>query len=383
MAEIVKGFRDIEDASKRILIRNIIEDVFKKYCFIPVETPVIEYEEFVKGNNENDEAVSDIFKLEDRGKRKLALRYEFTFQLKRLAKNKKLPFRRYQIGYVFRDEPTSGNRWRQFTQCDADIVGSTEKEEAEILKIASEILEKLGIEFVIKINNRKLLNEIIEKEGIKEKESVIREIDKLDKISEEEVRKNLEKFKAERVLDITKKPADFFEKYDAYKEILSFKKACELYNVKVEFVPFLARGLSYYTGTIFEIKSKLKEVIVAGGSYLVNGIKSTGISFGLDRLEILASIQEKKNNLLIISINQEKEAIKLAEALRKEGIACNVYYDKVTKGLDYANSYSIPYVLFVGEEEVKAKKFKLRDMKSGKEKMLNAEKICEEILKKN
>jgi len=383
MAEIVKGFRDIEDASKRILIRNIIEDVFKKYCFIPVETPVIEYEEFVKGNNENDEAVSDIFKLEDRGKRKLALRYEFTFQLKRLAKNKKLPFRRYQIGYVFRDEPTSGNRWRQFTQCDADIVGSTEKEEAEILKIASEILEKLGIEFVIKINNRKLLNEIIEKEGIKEKESVIREIDKLDKISEEEVRKNLEKFKAERVLDITKKPADFFEKYDAYKEILSFKKACELYNVKVEFVPFLARGLSYYTGTIFEIKSKLKEVIVAGGSYLVNGIKSTGISFGLDRLEILASIQEKKNNLLIISINQEKEAIKLAEVLRKEGIACNVYYDKVTKGLDYANSYSIPYVLFVGEEEVKAKKFKLRDMKSGKEKMLNAEKICEEILKKN
>ena len=383
MAEIVKGFRDIEDASKRILIRNIIEDVFKKYCFIPVETPVIEYEEFVKGNNENDEAVSDIFKLEDRGKRKLALRYEFTFQLKRLAKNKKLPFRRYQIGYVFRDEPTCGNRWRQFTQCDADIVGSTEKEEAEILKIASEILEKLGIEFVIKINNRKLLNEIIEKEGIKEKESVIREIDKLDKISEEEVRKNLEKFKAERVLDITKKPADFFEKYDAYKEILSFKKACELYNVKVEFVPFLARGLSYYTGTIFEIKSKLKEVIVAGGSYLVNGIKSTGISFGLDRLEILASIQEKKNNLLIISINQEKEAIKLAEVLRKEGIACNVYYDKVTKGLDYANSYSIPYVLFVGEEEVKAKKFKLRDMKSGKEKMLNAEKICEEILKKN
>jgi len=383
MAEIVKGFRDIEDASKRILIRNIIEDVFKKYCFIPVETPVIEYEEFVKGNNENDEAVSDIFKLEDRGKRKLALRYEFTFQLKRLAKNKKLPFRRYQIGYVFRDEPTSGNRWRQFTQCDADIVGSTEKEEAEILKIASEILEKLGIEFVIKINNRKLLNEIIEKEGIKEKESVIREIDKLDKISEEEVRKNLEKFKAEKVLDITKKPADFFEKYDAYKEILSFKKACELYNVKVEFVPFLARGLSYYTGTIFEIKSKLKEVIVAGGSYLVNGIKSTGISFGLDRLEILASIQEKKNNLLIISINQEKEAIKLAESLRKEGIACSVYYDKVTKGLDYANSYLIPYVLFVGEEEVKAKKFKLRDMKSGKEKMLNAEKICEEILKKN
>src|SRR3989344_4114163 len=122
--ETAKGFRDIEDASKRIAIRNIIENIFQLYNFKAVETPIIEYEEFVKGENQNDEAISDIFKLQDKGKRDLALRYEFTFQLKRLAKNKKLPYKRYQMGPVFRDEPVTGNRWRQFTQCDADIIGS-------------------------------------------------------------------------------------------------------------------------------------------------------------------------------------------------------------------------------------------------------------------
>jgi len=141
----VKGFRDIE-SDKRTAIRNIIEKTFKSYNFQAVETPIIEYEEFVKAGNEGDEAVSDIFKLQDKGKRKLALRYEFTFQLKRLAKNKKLPYRRYQIGEVFRDEPVKSGRFRQFTQCDVDIIGSTIKDEAEILKITSEIFEKYGFE---------------------------------------------------------------------------------------------------------------------------------------------------------------------------------------------------------------------------------------------
>jgi len=141
--DTVKGFKDVENASKRIAIRNIIENVFKLYGFIPVETPVIEYEKFVKGENADDEAVSDIFKLKDRGDRKLALRYEFTFQLKRLAKNKKLPYKIYNIGSVFRDEPVTGNRWRQFTQCDADIIGVNLKDVGEILKLSSEDFQAL------------------------------------------------------------------------------------------------------------------------------------------------------------------------------------------------------------------------------------------------
>jgi len=297
----VKGFRDIEDASKRTAIRDIIESVFQLSNFIPVETPIIESEEFVKGDNQNDEAVSEIFKLQDKGKRKLALRYEFTFQLKRISKNKKLPYRRYQIGQVFRDEPISGNRWRQFTQCDADVIGSSIKDEAEILKLISEILDKLKIKFTINFNNRKLLNEILEELKIKDKEKVIKEIDKLDKLPEKEIKANLKKYNAEKVFNVFKKPESYFKKYKSYKEIQDLKSACKLYNIKLNFQPFLARGLSYYNRSVFEVKSDLKETIAAGGSYFINNIQSTGISFGLDRLELLTNIVPVFKKILIIS----------------------------------------------------------------------------------
>ena len=186
--ETAKGFKDYlgEEAEKREKITEIIKEVFKSYGFEPAETPIIEYEEFVKGDNEKDEAVSDIFKLEDKGKRKLALRYELTFSLKRIAKQQKIPYRRYQIGSVFRDEPVSANRFRQFTQADADIIGSSLKDDAEIMKIASDVMEKLGIKCEIFFNNRKLLNEILEELKIqkKDKSQVLKEIDKLDKLPE-------------------------------------------------------------------------------------------------------------------------------------------------------------------------------------------------------
>ena len=145
--DLVKGFRDLEgkEALKQIKVMDIIKDVFYKYGFNYVETPIIEYEEFVKGENEKDEAVSDIFKLKDKGNRKLALRYEFTFQLKRLAKNKKLPYKRFQMGNVFRDEPIKVNRYRQFTQCDADVIGSSVKDEAELFAMAKRVFDSLGI----------------------------------------------------------------------------------------------------------------------------------------------------------------------------------------------------------------------------------------------
>jgi histidyl-tRNA synthetase len=145
ISDVIKGFSDYTglEALKRARIKKIVEETFETFGFLPAETPVIESEEFVIGNNQNDEAVSDRYKLEDKGKRKLALRYEFTFQLKRIANNKKLPYRRYQIGYVFRDEPTAGNRVRQITQCDIDVIGSTIKDEAEVLLTFYELL-KIG-----------------------------------------------------------------------------------------------------------------------------------------------------------------------------------------------------------------------------------------------
>ena len=379
--DLVKGFKDIEDASKRSAIKNIIENTFKLYDFQATETPIIEYEDFVKGENPDDEAISDIFKLQDKGKRKLALRYEFTFQLKRLAKNKKLPYKRYQIGPVFRDEPITGNRLRQFTQCDMDIIGSEVKDEAEILKILSEILNKLKIKFTININNRKLLNEILEKEKISRTTQVIKEIDKLDKLSEKQIKQNLKKYNAEKLISIFKKPEKYFEKYKAYDEIKKLKKACSLSNVKIKFQPSLARGLSYYNRTIFEIKtSEIKETIAAGGSYLINNTQSTGISLGLDRLELLAKLETDAKKVLIISMGQDKKAIQLADKIRSLNIPTSIYYNKPGKALGYANSLNISLVIFLGDKEVKSKKIKIKNMNTGKEKLISETQI-EKFLK--
>jgi histidyl-tRNA synthetase len=365
--EAVKGFNDYsgEEARKKTEIRKILAETFERFGFEPAETPIIEYEEFVKGENPNDEAVSNIFKLQDRGKRKLALRYEFTFQLNRLAKNKKLPYKRYQIGEVFRDEPVSANRFRQFTQCDIDVVGSTIKDEAEILAMVSEILNKLGIKAKIYINNRKLLNEIFDELKIKNKEQAIREFDKLDKLPEKVVKENLKKYKAEKVLGILKQNPEFFRKYISFSEIEELIDYCKFYDVEVKFAPFLARGLSYYNGTIFEIKIGSKDSVAGGGSYMVDKTQATGISFGLERLTLVSKIKLEDEKILIISLNQDKEAIKLSQKLRKKNRVASIYYGKPSKALEYANSYNFQKVIFVGSKEVKAKKFKIKDMKTG------------------
>jgi len=373
--ENVRGFRDFvgEEAEKISEIRRKLIENFEKYNFDPVETPIVEYEEFVRGENKGDEAVSDIFTLQDKGKRKLALRYEFTFQLKRIMKNKKLPFRRYQIGPVFRDEPTKEGRLRQFTQADVDTLGSTIKDEAEILSMTNEALKDIGIKPIILINNRKLINEILSSLKVKEKdkEQVLREIDKYSKISEKEMRKNLKKFGAEKFLIEIKKGEKFFSKFENYKEIISLMDYCKTYGVKVLFSPTMVRGLSYYNGTVFEIKVKgIRETICAGGSYMFNGVQCTGISFGLERLSLVSNLKTGKEKTLIISLNQDREAIKLAKKLRAKGESVSLFYGKPSKALEYANSYKFSKAIFVGEKEIKAKKFKVKDLKTGKEKIL-------------
>jgi histidyl-tRNA synthetase len=377
--ELVKGFSDYlgEEARKKAKVKEIIEKVFLKFGFEPAETPVVEYEEFVKGENQQDEAVSDIFKLEDKGKRKLALRYELTFPLKRISKQQKLPYRRYQIGPVFRDEPISANRFRQFTQADIDIIGSGLKEDAEIIMITSEIMEKLGIDAEIFFNNRKLLNEILEDKKIEEKnrEEVIRIIDKLDKKSEQEILKELSEFKAEKVLEIIKDRKKC-EKYASFKEIEEVEKYCRLFGVKAVFLPSLARGLSYYKGTVFEVKTKkIKETITGGGSYIFNGVQSTGISFGIERLMQLANIVNDKIDYLVVSIGKDKESIALAEKLRLKFNAQLMFDKSPSKALEYANSKKIDNIVFVGEEEVKSKKFKIKNLETGKERLVGEKEI--------
>ncbi|VVB79712.1 Histidine--tRNA ligase [uncultured archaeon] len=381
----VKGFEDFlgEDAKKREKMMDVIRNQFKLFGFEPAETPIIESEEFVRGDNEKDSAVRDIFKLQDRGERKLALRFEFTFQLKRIAKNQKLPYKRYQIGYNFRDEPIREGRLRQFIQCDADIIGSSIKDEAELLALAKNVFDDLKISSKIYINNRKLINEILETEKIPERDrdQIIRELDKLDKLSKEEVAKNLKEFKAEKLLEIFTGKEKSFEKYAYFKEIQKLKDLARAYGVEVEFRPFLARGLSYYNGSVFEIWAKeLGVSLSGGGSFLIDGIQSTGISFGLEPLFLISKIDNSNKDVLVLSISQDEKAVALANKLREKSVPVVLLMDKSpSKALDYANSKKIENVIIIGEEEVKSKKYTIKNMKSGKEEKLAEKEILEKF----
>ncbi|MFH0711541.1 MAG: HisS family protein [archaeon] len=379
----VKGFRDFVgvEAMKRAKILKIIREQFELYGFEPTETPTVEYEEFVRGENENDEAVSEIFKLEDRGQRELALKYESTFQLKRIAQNQKLPYKRYEICRVFRDEPVSANRFREFVQCDVDVVGSSMKDEVEVLSLAKRILDKVGIDCVIYFNNRKLLNEILVSENVAERdrERVIRELDKFDKLSRKEVADNLKKIGAEKILKVFEKGD--FGKYKFYEEIKVMKKACRAYGLKLEFLPTLARGLSYYNGTIFEIRSgEMKDSICGGGAYLIDDVQSFGFAFGLERIVSLSDVEGDVTKVQIISIDEDDAVIDLAGKLRDAGISVNVLMDKsVGKALEYANAKRIGKVVIVGKDEVAKGKFKVKDMESGEEEFLKENEIIEMI----
>ena len=372
--DLVKGFKDYtgEEALKRAEIRKILVGTFERYGFEPAETPVIESEEFVKGNNNRDEAVSDIYKLRDKGKRRLALRYEFTFQLKRIAKNKKLPFKRYEIGPVFRDEPASVNRFRQFNQCDVDVVGSTIKDEAEVLALTKEVFDRLGIKIDILFSNRKLLNDVLDDLKIlKNRDKVLRELDKLDKQGLKRTQMALRRLGAGKLLESISQGEEYLVKFNSYREIISLKEYCKLYGVDILFSPTIVRGLSYYTGSVFEIKGKnVKETICAGGSYEIEGKNATGISFGLDRISQLADIKFEREKFLVVSLEQDEEAIKVVRILRKQGKNASIFYGKPSKALEFANSYNYGNVIFVGEKEVRAKRYKVKEMSSGKEKGL-------------
>ncbi len=404
--DTVKGFRDYfpPESLKKEEVRQIIENNFKLYGFSPLETPIIEFDELMKPDNldSEDSAVSDRFRLKDRAGRNLGLRYEFTFQLARIFKqnpNIKLPLKRYQTGPLFRDEPIGPGRFRQFSQCDADIIGEQSiNADAECLSLAADILKDLGIENAeIQINNRKLLAAIIESVEIKSAFEVMRELDKIDKIGEDAVKTNLKKYAdTNQILTLFKlleKDMRFFKEnaFEGIQEIEELKKYCKLYGVKIIFNPFMIRGLSYYSGNIFEIKERGKPTIASGGrydkvvgKYLQREIPATGISIGLERITELANISiSPVPKLILISLNKDSEAISLAKRLRSNNISCLVMFEKAGKALEYANRYSIPYSLFVGEDEIKKKKWKIKNMKSGEEADITEKQLIKQMMQKN
>ncbi|HJO01613.1 MAG: histidine--tRNA ligase, partial [Candidatus Woesearchaeota archaeon] len=348
----------------------------------------------------------------DQGKRELCLRYDLTVPMCRFVgmnPNIKLPFKRYAIGEVFRDGPVEKARYRQFTQCDVDIVGITGMTaDAEIITLTSRAFKKLGFDVLIKVNNRKLLNDLLLNAGVKKGklETVLLSIDKLEKFGLETVKKELKQKKIDnkavnniiKIINIKGTNNDKINKIkkllkdsEGVDEVIELISLLKILNVNAEFDISLARGLTYYTGTVTEVylkNSKVKTSVCAGGrydkiigSFLGRGdYPAVGISFGLDRIydayvEKSETGQKTVTRVYIIPINTFKESLKIAEELRNENV--NVDIDLTGKGpsknLQYANSLGIPYVLFVGKEELKQGKVKLKDMNSGKEKLMSAE----------
>ena len=196
------------------------------------------------------------------------------------------------------------------------------------------------------------------------------------------------------IFKLLEKPLEFFVKnlFDGAEELKKLQNAGKMYGLSLTFSPTMARGLGYYTGNIFEIKVKDTKESVAGGGrydklvgkYLHREIPAVGISFGLERMSSLVkdeNLQVMKTKCLLISIRQDKETVRLVQNLRKQEISCITMFGQPSSALDYANSLKIPYVIFVGENEVKAEKYKLKDMSSGEEKLLSEKQLINKLKK--
>ena len=425
--ELARGVRDVPPEEKIIKERvlTVLKKIFEKYGYNPLETPIIERldtltSKFAAG--EESDAYKEIFKLKDQGNRDLGLRFELTLSLCRyiaMNPNIKLPFKRYEMGKVYRDGPIKLGRYREFWQCDIDIAGTSSMlADAEVLAIVKDVFKELKLDIEIGVNNRKLLNGILEVAGVKENLLVptMISIDKLKKIGIKLVEKELIEIgvskesilKINKILSVKGNNEEKLERLNQLvnnefgregiselKELLKYLKEM---GVKVLFNPSLSRGLGYYTGPVYEAflkKSEIKSSVVGGGRYdkfigefLGNGkqIPITGLSFGLepitDALRLSRSGKTRSvTQIYIIPIKAAKECLKLIKKLRAGGI--NSDMDLVGRGLsknlDYVNSYGIPYALIIGEKEIKSKKYTLRDMKTGKESRLDIEKIIKKF----
>ncbi len=406
--ERARGARDFpaEEALQRQQIVATLRKVFELYGYNPLETPVIErFETLASKYAGGEEILKETFRLKDQGGRELGLRYDLTVPMCRFIAtnpNLKMPFKRYQIGEVFRDGPLKTGRYREFMQCDVDIVGvKSMAADAELIELALEVFKRLGLDIEIQINNRKFLDAALLNSGVpKEKlETAILSLDKIQKIVLQEVKKELAaKGISKKAIDtIFGEYAGFSGDLDKLKTLLGKNEGLEeieqllslVKSSKVKFNTTLARGLAYYTGTVFEAfikESRITSSLAAGGrydkmigSFVGSGREypAVGISFGLDVITDALKLTKAEKTVtitkvLIASIGRDKEAAEIAKKLRDAGVNCATDFSgKAGKAIEYANYYLIPYVAFVGAKEGK-EKATLRNMESGKEELLAA-----------
>ncbi len=413
-----RGTRDFlpELARQRQIVIDRLRAVFETYGFDPADSPAFEYWDVLTAKGGGGEEIKkQIYHFKDKSGRELGLRFDLTVPLARLIAAKPeipKPFKRYQIGPVWRyEEIKAGRRYREFWQADVDIVGvSGPHADAELLAVGAAGLQTLGLKFWIRLNSRLVLEGLTKRAGIPTKLflDVCRALDKLDRFGPDVVKKELKQMgisetSIKKLFSLTQIKGDndtILESLRGQKvpteDLEDVLRAASPYGVEkfITIWPALARGLDYYTGLIFEFYIEGKEeigAVAAGGRYdrLIEtyGGKptpATGLSFGIDRLlTATKSTHTMGAKIYIAAIKDElrDEAIKLAQKLRAEGVAVHtdLALRPLSKQLEFASKIGTPYVVFVGPKELKSGKFTLRDMSSGEEFNMPVQEIIKKL----
>lgn len=388
-AQTLKGFRDFlpGDARKRQYVINKLKRVFESFGFEPLETPALEYEEVLLGKY-GEEGDKLMYRFTDNGGRKVALRYDQTVPLARVVAQYQnqlpMPFKRYQIQPVWRAENPQKGRFREFLQCDVDIIGTINPlADAEIIKVALESLKALGFKkFKLLLNDRNVFYGI-NGSSLKFNIPQIRILDKLKKIGKEAVIEELVKQGNSKEWAIN--ALDLLESLRKSPPLLPIFPALEKLGIPkdfLEFTPTLARGLDYYTGSIFEIEiDGYAAGSVGGGGRFDNligmfagkQILAVGFAFGFDRIIdamtelnlFPADLATTKVLVTVFSPELEQKSIDVAGHLRQEDINTELWLDptaKLDKQLKYADQKGIPYVLIIGPEEAEKNKVTLKKL---------------------
>ena len=428
----LSGFMELlpEDQIKMERMMQILRETYSLFAFYPLDTPLIEASEVLlaKGGGETEKQIYRFQK----GDSDLSLRFDLTVPLAKYVAahyaELSFPFRRYQIGKVYRGERAQRGRFREFYQADIDIIGDGSLDitnEAEIPAIIYTVFTRLGLNrFRIRVNNRKLLNGFYAMNGMSEKAGdIMRIVDKMDKIGEVKVKQllidelSMRPYKAENVLDfmaIRGSNAEILERLEAFRgmdetfdqglsELRSVTEHLAAFGVPEEFFAVdlrIARGLDYYTGTVYETELlDYPEIgsVCSGGRYdnlaefyTDRQLPGVGISIGLTRLFYVLQEQKLLSDEMLTSpcdvmvIPMTKDtgaAISAATAFRNASLRCQIYSEtrKFKAKMSYADRIGVPYLVLIGEDELTAGKLSLKNMKTGEQKLVTVEEAAEEI----
>ncbi|MGC8710204.1 MAG: histidine--tRNA ligase [Candidatus Micrarchaeia archaeon] len=407
-----RGTRDFNPSESMLRkeIIAIIEEVFKRFGFYPIETPSIETLDVLNAKTYGEESTKEIYKIEGENN---GLIYDFTVPMSRyiaMNRNMPLPFKRYQIGNIWRKDEPQHMRYRQFTQADMDIVGSDEViSDAEVVAAAAMALDSLGIKgYKILINDRMILDAVLSLFNIESQKhmQIIRLIDKIPKLGattviEQIAGLGIERKVAEELISFLTKEGDNESKLESIrsnisgieKEVDKFVQLLELISKypllgEVTIDLSLARGLDYYTSFVWEFvmynDGKRLPTIVGGGRFdnLIgifskSRLPATGISLGIDRLMDLYKVDNEKRTYAKVFVayigDNLNYAVSITNAIRAKGIYTdlNIIKRSISKQLEYANSMKFKYTIIIGDNEVKAAQVRVRDMVSGKEELLS------------